>query len=642
MRLKLLALFKEYWLLGLILFVTFINGLLFVFVVPPWQHYDEPSNFEYAWLIANRPGFPQPGDYDASMRRQVAESMSKHGFYGRGNPGPDFNSLEDPIDIGISQIDDRPFAYWAASLPLHLMKTRSVTNQLYAGRLVSLIFYLITVASAWGIMREVSPVKSHLRWVFPLSLSLFPGMANLMTSLNNDAAAVAIFSLFLWGSVRIIRKGFSIFGLMWVSSTAVFCYYTKITVYFALLLLPLVLIFTGLNGKRRVWKYGFMSSSIFIVLFSIFSVGDAASWYRATVQLAPTRSESAQAIAGRYVFHLDAAAETYPNSHRPLFQPIRKELISEMKGSTVTLGAWIWSTQPGEAITPIFGDGIKNYSKKIKITTEPTFYAFQAKVNESSFRAYVLLPANITPNEAGVSLFYDSIILVLGERPVNEVPELSDDDAVSGYWGGEPFTNLLRNSSAEAGTIRVQSWLDDVFRRFTTYYTGPSFNLHYLLDFKNIFWHFQLTIHRLFSTFWGQFGWGHVPLLLGSKPYRLMALLTFFAVFGAVVFALRNRKTLPWVFVLIFGLSILGIWGMAYLRSTGHLSVPWFYLPVARYGYPAIIPTMLMFGVGIIELLRIGMRWFHTPPITRYLLYLGLILFLNVVSLYSIVKFYYL
>ncbi|HEY80691.1 MAG TPA: hypothetical protein G4O05_06380, partial [Caldilineae bacterium] len=52
---------------GLILLLALLNGLLYLFLVPPWQHYDEPGHFEYAWLIADRGRLPQAGDYDPAM-----------------------------------------------------------------------------------------------------------------------------------------------------------------------------------------------------------------------------------------------------------------------------------------------------------------------------------------------------------------------------------------------------------------------------------------------------------------------------------------------------------------------------------------------------------------------------------------------
>jgi hypothetical protein len=455
---------KEYLILRAILLITLINGLVYLFVVPPWQHYDEPTNFEYAWLFANRSGRPQPGDYDAAMRRQVAASMIDYGFWDTIGPAPNLDEEEDPVWIGISQIDDRPLAYWIASLPLQLVRTRSVTNQLYVGRFVSVLFFLLTVLSAWGIMREVTFPENALRWAFPLSLAIMPGLSNLMSSMNNDAAAIAFFSLFLWGSVRLLQRGFSWLDFAWIIVAGGVCYLTKITVYIALPLIPLVLYFTLLKGKSRKRVCGFLILGIGLLGFAILEGGDAAYWYRSTVQTAPTRVDSQEAVAGAYVIGLDTNAQVFPSWQFPVFQPILRENVAIMQGQTVTIGAWIWATQPGEASTPLFGDGNKTYRRKIPVTKEPTFHILKASVDENSYRAYVMLPANLTPNDSPGMIFYDGIILVVGEWPAEEEPILSDPDASEGYWGGKPFTNLLRNPSAEMGTIRARAWLDGLVR----------------------------------------------------------------------------------------------------------------------------------------------------------------------------------
>jgi hypothetical protein len=59
-----------------------LNGLVFVFLVPPWQHYDEPNHIVFIWLIGHHPGsLPQPGESDPAMSRAVVESMVAIGFY---------------------------------------------------------------------------------------------------------------------------------------------------------------------------------------------------------------------------------------------------------------------------------------------------------------------------------------------------------------------------------------------------------------------------------------------------------------------------------------------------------------------------------------------------------------------------------
>jgi len=68
-----------------------MNGLFYVFIIPPWQHYDEPNHFEYVWLIADRGRLPMPGDYDQEMRRTVAISMIEHNFFRGMGFTPDLN-----------------------------------------------------------------------------------------------------------------------------------------------------------------------------------------------------------------------------------------------------------------------------------------------------------------------------------------------------------------------------------------------------------------------------------------------------------------------------------------------------------------------------------------------------------------------
>ncbi len=58
---------------ALLVLLGLVYGLLYVFLIPPWQHNDEPGHFEYVWLIANRPGWPHAGDYDPDMRRAMLE-----------------------------------------------------------------------------------------------------------------------------------------------------------------------------------------------------------------------------------------------------------------------------------------------------------------------------------------------------------------------------------------------------------------------------------------------------------------------------------------------------------------------------------------------------------------------------------------
>src|SRR5512141_1602571 len=61
--------------LRLMLALGLLSGLLSFLVIPPWTHNDEPGHFEYVWLAAHSPAWPRPGQFDQSMRKELAGSL---------------------------------------------------------------------------------------------------------------------------------------------------------------------------------------------------------------------------------------------------------------------------------------------------------------------------------------------------------------------------------------------------------------------------------------------------------------------------------------------------------------------------------------------------------------------------------------
>lgn len=84
--------------LYLILFVGMIQGLLYVFLIPPWWHFDEPGHFEFAWQIAHFDHWPQKGEVDEAMRLKLAPSLLRHGWYDLVGVQPVLDGSQ-PVDI---------------------------------------------------------------------------------------------------------------------------------------------------------------------------------------------------------------------------------------------------------------------------------------------------------------------------------------------------------------------------------------------------------------------------------------------------------------------------------------------------------------------------------------------------------------
>jgi len=622
-----------------LLLVALLHGLIYVFLVPPWQHYDEPNHFEYAWLLAQRGTIPKPGDYDAAMRLQVAQSMIAHDFFQGMSFYPDLSA--EPVWIGgYSQLGDPPGYYLVAALPLILAQDADITWQLYAARLASLVLYLLTILAAYGLSGELLPCAHPLRWLLPLSAALLPGFNDLMTAVNSDVGAVAAFSWCLWACVRLVRRRFSWPTLLWGAAAALACVFTKPNVMVAapLLVLSLLVALCRQTWRRLLWAG--LAGAALLGLAVAMSWGDAALWYRHTSQPLDSRQTLSPAPVGSNAFAVQVYAGGLCPQECRLIQLLPAETGAALQGQRLTLGAWIWATRPVSVHTPalVLADGNQQYYQTVEVGQTPAFYAFSFQPLGNTRRAWVVLSPGLAAEGVELTVFYDGIVLAYGDRPAAAPPAFDDPQALSGSWGGEPFANVVRNPSAEAAWPRFCSWVDTLGANFFPDRGRPSIILYSLLDVPTAYRYYAQTSRVMLHTFWARFGWGHVPLL-GHKPYRYLGVVTLLAVPGVAWLAWRWRKSLPWDALILLGLAAALVWGLAVTRGTFYLIyTP--YIPVARYAYPAIIPTLLILSAGWVAGLRSLCRLVRCPAWSWPLIYVGLFLILDVYALASLRAYY--
>jgi len=612
----------------LILLAGLIHGLLYVFIVPPWQHYDEPGHFEYAWLIANHRSLSASTPADTDLRRQMAASMMEHDFFAELGFHPNLLLTGKDISIGISQTDDSPLYYALVAIPLWLTRHSEITFQLYLGRLVSLALYLLTLATAFGVTAELTPPTHPLRWLVPATLALMPGFTDSMTAVNNDAGATAALSLFLWAGVCAIRRGFSLRRLAAMLASTALCATMKSTSAIALLLAPIPLCFSLLSGQRRRLAWILLGLSASGLLAISLRSGGVASWYPSPYT-SPCQSTSEQAPLGQHVFHL---ASTAPNQPAQLAQPIPSAQARLLAGKTVTFGAWLWASEAATACLPaIYTTEISQAScLPIPVTPEPVFHAISITVPADSSLLRVALLAPQT------DAFYDGLVLIEGDFAARGTPSFSTPDGSHGEWDGEPFTNYLRNASAERSWLTIWPAMDALISRLA--YIQLAIGMTSLSDLPATSWYYRSTGAALLRTFWGRFGWGHVSLP-GGKPYRLLGSVTLIGLAGLLSLAWRRRRSLPWVWIaLLLSMTTL-CWGAALMRGN-HSLIGTVFIPPARYAYPAMIATLLLLTAGWLEIGRLAQRWCRIPLQASALLYILAFLALDILSLATIIAYY--
>lgn len=613
-----------------ILLLALMCGALYLAIVPPWQHYDEPTHFEHAWLIANRLILPQPKDYDQAMRREVAASMLEHDFFRDLGFRPNLLAQDKPVWIGVAELHHPPFYYLLTALPLRFLRYTDVTFQLYAARSVSLALYLLSVWIAGRIVGELVVPGNPLRWAIPGMMALLPAYTDLMTAVNNDVGAVVVFSLFLWGAVRAIARGFSWPRLIWVVGTAALCVWTKNTAAVAVLLAPVALTLALVRGRRSRWVWGGIAVAGVILVFAAFSWGDAALWYRGTTQEAPIRQEVKGAPLGQHVLALEITAD---EPGRQVMHPLLRENVEPLRGQVVTLGAWMWATRPVQIRSPMLYEGQLSTWQAMEVGTAPVFHAITATVSADADHVRIILRPLLDREQAGVvTVYYDGMVLMEGERPLDRPPAFDDPEGREGTWGGEPFVNRVRNGSAEAAWPRVREWAEEGLRK----YGRRSLDgiLASVLDWQRTAWVYRVAGLNLFRSFWATFGWNHVDLPVGW--YWGLGVVTVLGVLGALVAWVRlwrSNRPPPWKGALgLLAVAGLLVWGVALLRPHPLIGKP--FIPAARYAYPAIVPTVLALAGG-------WLAW--VPRRTRIWVVIGLLsglALLDVVSLVTIWTFY--
>ncbi len=633
--------------LAWVLVLGLLNGLLYVFTVPPWQHYDEPNHFEYVWLVAQRGRIPQPGEFDPAMRRSVAESMIEHGFFTPLGFLPDLNAPDGEIWIGqYPQTGDPPLYYLWAALPVRLLQNRAdITAQLYAARLASLVLFLLTLVAARGITAELTPADHPLRILLPLCLALLPAFVDLMTAVNNDVAAVAVFSWFLWGATRLIQRGLIWLDFFWSLAFALLGLVTRQTAYFAILLWLLAVVLSWYRKAPPAWRklaWGVGGLLLLAVIGALFSWGDAAMWYRDTLQAKPDRLESVQALHGDYIFQVANSAGETPGR---LVQILPLDRATQLAGEQVTLGAWMWADRPLAARSPeiyLYARG-KGYSRPVSLTTQPQFFAFTTRLGRDTRRAWVVLAPAAGPSAEPVDVYFDGIVLTEGAFPLDQAPVYESAGSDTGLWGGVRFTNLLRNASAEVAGPRVRPWLDGLLGERLLPGTGferLSLTLYSLLDRPAVGWYYLNTFKNLGRTFWAVFGWNGV-YLPGAKPYRPLAWITAFGLVGAVLAGWRYRRQLPWAVITLFAVALVAVWGFALLRGSNYVFLRTGFLPAARYVYPTVIPALLAFVGGWMVLLDLTLgSWLRKSGKANlaWLAYLLLGLFFLGLNIYCLIS----
>ncbi len=620
---------RERLYLILVLLTSGSLALAYVLIIPPWSAPDEPSHFQVVLEIAEHGRRPTAENTDpeiaariinsivwasrwiamagqmenarltqelgikdeASWQQLKADLATRDGY---------FNLMEQTPKGTVNwQLDEPPGYYAAEALLLLPFRARPVEQQLRVARLGSILFGLLTLVAAYGTASELFPADRLVRLALPALIGVHPSFIAQMGAVNNTIAAALALSLVLWASIRLLRRGVSGPRLLFVAAAMAGCLLAKSTAYVGAPIGLLSLALAWIKPWPR-WVLPATAAGALALIPLVVRWERPAAWY----PVFRDASVETQAALGDWIFVLPAADQ-------PVFlwQNFPVDWIAEVRGKTVTVGAWMRSEESNQVQLPTIwaapdgGELAPLWSGTAPISPEWTWHAVSVNVPTGTQCLSLVLAG-------GASLVeIDGIVAANGTYPTDAPPDFSDGAGRRGRWGERDFTNLARNGSAEMGWPLLSP---GVVSLIPSQAAELPLNLNARIasfwdwKFNRLF--LSQTVRWLFVTFWSRFAWGApgLPVVL----IGLLGILSALAGGGAVRHVGISARSYPmWqrhgLFVCLFmGAAVVGL---AVLRLDPILlptscSEAWRrLLPNGYYVIPGIVPLMLVWFLGLRE-----------------------------------------
>ena len=258
--------------LWIFLAIALLRGALYTFVVPPWQHPDEPTHFEHMLDIATAGGIVPENYVSLPLRRGISSSMLAHNFWkGITQPGLDDQSLSAVgwSPLGIYALTQPKLYYVIGALWVRPWLGFPVDFQLYIVRLLSVFLNLVVVAVTFYTARRLFSDKDYIVLAVIGFVVFLPGYTDDMSAVNNDVLANVLAALFFGLVALVYRNRWNWRALILLGLLLALAILTKTTALILVMTLPALFLFYPAWSFKRKWA----------VLLSVVVLVGLATWY---------------------------------------------------------------------------------------------------------------------------------------------------------------------------------------------------------------------------------------------------------------------------------------------------------------------------------------------------------------------------
>jgi hypothetical protein len=268
--------------------ITIALGLVYLAVIPPWGGPDEPRHYEYVRLLYEKGRLVSWSDADKRIMSEIVHSMDAVGYWEWGvsewkpdgaSPLPnDFNKI---YPQNAHQLHQPPLAYLAYLIPLELTRASSITAQLYAMRLLSILLNVAVVLAAYYAGRELFRHDPTMALALPVFVMLLPQHLFLHSTVMNDHLVEAALAWMFVILVRVFRLGLSLPRVLGLLLCVVIGLGAKRSGLYALPVLGvafLAYIFVHWGGTRLSATQKSIRLALTVIMLSLGAVGLLYAW----------------------------------------------------------------------------------------------------------------------------------------------------------------------------------------------------------------------------------------------------------------------------------------------------------------------------------------------------------------------------
>ncbi len=591
-----------------LLLLALAQGFWYANFVPPWWNYDEPRHFWLAWTLTR-------GEITREDQKRVIRSLLDYDWFHHypRNMWPSEDDVDRiPVLLRPTRRPEGRLLYWRIiTLPWYVIpRSWDVAWQLRVLRWMSVLFFVATAWALWKAAQELFGEEHPLSRVVPLFAVLLPGFAEPMNLVNDDTGAALGGTLFLWASLRLMRRGFRWDRFLVLLVSAWMAQSMKRTTVPLLAILPVVVLLS-FRWRWRYLPWLFLGGGALVVMLTTLRWGDPAYWYHDRTWEESLRVRSPQARDGDWVFRIPPGTE--------LGQWIPPEVYNDYPAGTKwVLSFWMWADQPGDVPLPRLCVGQSELGAQIggqrctpeqraRLSTEPRYFEVILTTMEGDFPR-IEFPSH----DVGLGTVYmDNVVLT-------EAPRTTEGEQA----------NLLRNGSAESGWWGVKPWLAHIL---PSQGSSLSVALAALQDPRIGRAALRREASFLFKTAWGFFARAKIPYLGESIAYKFLLLWSALGMLGYGVFVARKTLPVPGAMFVVVVLGFVFVMASVLLFPVGRLHASASLLTWFRYVFPAILPFAVILAVG----------WYGLLGPKRLLWLVRFMLGLNILAGWSIADFFY-